>query len=716
MPTQLIVSYAMLKALADETPQDFIQIFVPFVAECVRISNDPVVSTPAIQGLLKQHFSLSIPQSAIDKMLDRLRLKGFLRLEGKAYVPVMDSLRQITFGEERSRFLRMHDALVRDLVRYANNDRHQHWSTSQADRALQAFLDEGDLLSFLSPPDDPSSSDTLALGKSERFIVASFVQELYQANSESLSYLETVFKGSMIAQAIYFPDPNPGLKSFESTEIYFDTPFLLWVLDCSGPIRKAPCDELLDMLNATHAKLRCFRHTLGEIRGALEFCANLLKSRRELDAYGPTAETLRYFRSQGIVHSDVLVKIAELENDLLKHGIEVVNTPSYEDETVHQWVISEAGLAATLREHMPYQRAEAVGRDVKSISSIMLLRAGHAAFELSQCRAVFLTTNVSLARTSNQFFREEHGLLRDVIPPSVDDFALTSYLWINMPVQAPQDLPRKRIIADCYAATQPSDTLWQRFLEEVKRLEESGKASSEVCYALRSSEVGKTALMDATLGEERAFTRNTVEEILQQAKAELSEDVRSELEQERQKSQDEYTHRAELQSQLDSALKTISAQEEELRTTLGELHETKLAVDYMQAQAREKLAAQRKALQIQSEGAAHRWRIMISVLIGILLFFFEAVTFAVSIGLQAVARTGLLIFLPVLLALIAGTILQVQWGLDIKKPYEVLNVFEHWLSQRIEHNLLARSGLIDYKDHEGVQEATKQGPSDASSA
>jgi len=42
---------------------------------------------------------------------------------------------------------------------------------------------------------------------------------------------------------------------------------------------------------------------------------------------------------------------------------------------------------------------------------------------------------------------------------------------MNMPLQAPPDLPRKRIIADCYAATQPSETLWHRFVHELEVLE-----------------------------------------------------------------------------------------------------------------------------------------------------------------------------------------------------------------------------------------------------
>jgi hypothetical protein len=61
-----------------------------------------------------------------------------------------------------------------------------------------------------------------------------------------------------------------------------------------------------------------------------------------------------------------------------------------------------------------------------------------------------------------------------------------------------------------------------------------------------------------------------------------------------------------------------------------------------------------------------------------------------------------LIFVPIFLVVIAGTILRVYWHLDIKKPYEVLNVFEYWLSARIEHNLLERSGLLDYEDQERV--------------
>jgi hypothetical protein len=37
----------------------------------------------------------------------------------------------------------------------------------------------------------------------------------------------------MIMQAVYLVEPNPGLKSSESTQIYFDTPLVMWILDCA---------------------------------------------------------------------------------------------------------------------------------------------------------------------------------------------------------------------------------------------------------------------------------------------------------------------------------------------------------------------------------------------------------------------------------------------------------------------------------------------------
>jgi hypothetical protein len=94
------------------------------------------------------------------------------------------------------------------------------------------------------------------------------------------------------------------------------------------------------------------------------------------------------------------------------------------------------------------------------------------------------------------------------------------------------DLPKKRIIADCYAATQPDTRLWKRYLAEIDKLEKSKNLTADDYYLLRHSIEAKSALMDLTRGEEDAFTAGTVPEILDLVHSRVKADLRSKLESE----------------------------------------------------------------------------------------------------------------------------------------------------------------------------------------
>ena len=83
-------------------------------------------------------------------------------------------------------------------------------------------------------------------------------------------------------------------------------------------------------------------------------------------------------------------------------------------------------------------------------------------------RALFVTTNRDLARVARAFLRREHPL--GYLPPCVSDFTLTNLLWLKAPTAAPS-LPLLQLIADSYALIQPSDTLWDQYVNEVTRLQ-----------------------------------------------------------------------------------------------------------------------------------------------------------------------------------------------------------------------------------------------------
>ena len=70
---------------------------------------------------------------------------------------------------------------------------------------------------------------------------------------------------------------------------------------------------------------------------------------------------------------------------------------------------------------------------------------------------------------------------------------LTNLLWLRRPTAVP-NLPRKRIIADCYAATWPTERLWRLYLEEIDKLRQRGGVISDEYYMLRDSIAAEPAL------------------------------------------------------------------------------------------------------------------------------------------------------------------------------------------------------------------------------
>ena len=187
-------------------------------------------------------------------------------------------------------------------------------------------------------------------------------------------------------------------------------------------------------------------------------------------------------------------------------------------------MIDEKGLEDALKT-IPYKYEKSRQKDVDSIAAIVRLRKSRDYSFLEECRAVFVTSNKALARECANYFCT--GGKQDVVSPCLTDYTLTNILWLKRPMESPE-LPRKRIIADCYAATQPDERMWRRYLGEIDKLSKEQELSVDDCYVLRYSLEAKQALMELTRGDVDVFSRGTVKEILDLIKARMREEYREE--------------------------------------------------------------------------------------------------------------------------------------------------------------------------------------------
>ena len=183
-----------------------------------------------------------------------------------------------------------------------------------------------------------------------------------------------------------------------------------------------------------------------------------------------------------------------------------------------------------MRKEVGYKREETLRHDILSITAIYRLRKGQRMYQIERCKAIFLTTNVSLANACAKFFYEEFG--GPSVPLCIVEHVLATIAWVKKPMKAP-NLPVKKLIADCYAALNPSDSLWRKYLEEVERQRAEKNISENDYFMLRYSIEARQALMDITQGDPDAFSEGTVEEVLEVAKRASRAEVEEELEKER---------------------------------------------------------------------------------------------------------------------------------------------------------------------------------------
>jgi hypothetical protein len=521
MPSPVLTSLAVLKANWDVRGQDYLQTFVPLIAETIRLSPYELISLSSVQQQLQMTFGLLLPQNVIDALLRRLFRGGLIKMsqKSKLYERDRDALAALNFKAVQQEFLRRHDALVGSLRAFCKEGLNLDWTSDEAEAALQSFLEENQIVvptptgkrNIIPPPERHVQG--------AKFAVGSFIQHAQEHDEQAFSYFETIVQGNMLANAVFLPDVATSPKLFRDTELYFDTTFLLSALGYTGKPRKDPCSELLSLAVEFGARMCCFRHTAEEMRGVLDACAIRFKYRDFRDSYGPSIE---YFLSEHYSGSDIDYLAARLESDLEALGVRVVEKPPYDSA----YVIDESKLDGTLQEAIKYKNDRARVRDVDSIAAVMRLRKGREHYRVEECKSLFVSTNVELVGTGRAFFYAESSL--GVIPPCMTDQSLTNLLWLKKPTSAP-GLPRKRMIADAFAATQPDEGLWNRYLIEIGKLEEGGGVTADQYYVLRHSLQAKGSLMKVTLGEESAFTRGTVQEMLKLIQRDMTAGVEATL-------------------------------------------------------------------------------------------------------------------------------------------------------------------------------------------
>ncbi|MFI5004299.1 MAG: hypothetical protein ACHQE6_04725 [Solirubrobacterales bacterium] len=505
--SELLVTLGILTINWNEN-RDSVANFAPFIVQALKETEDHVVTVGGIQDLVRHTFDLQIPQGALNTILRRATREGYATIEHGVLSPNHAKLADFDLRSKRADVERQRAALLVRLRRFAEVEFHMTWSPRDVEKALLAYV-SAQAMPLLAATVGGEKFHTDEPVRHSEVVVNRFVQSLCAEDPVGLRYLVTFVKGSMLANALYLPEGFGSIKRhFGSTHIYLDTRLVLEAIGYADEAISQPVRELVELLRRFNASMRIFEHTVREIEGILDTAARLLKTRSSEPYEG---SVLEYFLKMGINSADAERLIASLPTRLERAEIEVVAPPPHS----RSLGLDERRLASVLRDAIPHQREEARQHDVDSLTAIHRLRSGRPYRRLESCPAIFVTTNATLVSASAAYFHEAH---RDQsIPICIHDHAMTTLAWLKDPAGA-SDLPRKQMIADSFAAMDPPTNLWRKYLEEAKRLCNSGSISEDDFIMLRFSVEARQALMTLTYGDSEFFTEGTVPEVLARAK------------------------------------------------------------------------------------------------------------------------------------------------------------------------------------------------------
>nr|WP_106780826.1 hypothetical protein [Lysinibacillus timonensis] len=484
-----LVGYAVLAENLDSSNSSFLDNFLPLIRQGVSdIEGEFTIAELSIY--LDKNFGLQFPFHVLDYSLRKLSRKNILQFNktNNSYSLLKKELTNII--DKRNQTLTQYHTFILAMKEYFRDYFEESYSNDELERMLETFLN----ISL-----DAHGRNSLEINNDNKqalFLVGKFIRHIEKKEILLFNLYQNIYIGNMISAAMYFTQPDRYTQKFKNTSVYFDTTLLIFALGYAGEARAEPTRQLIKILKSQHAQLRSFSHTVEEVKGVLSSCLRKFENGM-YDRFG----TVEYFISKNYSPSEIMTIINAVEKDIVtKLNIKIVDKPNYSDTDLFKYNINLVEYANLIGNKITYNFEDSLNKDLDSLNAIYRLRKDELSNSIESCRAIFVTNNNKLANiVKDKFIADYHK--PDYVPPFISDYVLTTLQWIKSP-NTEVTLPKKMIIANCIAATQPSEKMLQKYLERIEKERELGKISEEDFALLRTDSEARSIMMDRVKGNE----------------------------------------------------------------------------------------------------------------------------------------------------------------------------------------------------------------------
>jgi hypothetical protein len=511
--SRLLTTMAIVRATAEDG-RDHISYIEPFATDCLKgwPRSEPVEPEGLSRALCAEFGFPAVPTHVSEVLLRRANAhEEIIKVDRAFYANPAKLDCVLDLSEKKSAMEANTTALAQAVVAYASDTHDLHWTEEQAYAALERLCEDFGADLALARREGLEADSVIGADEALA-VVHGFARRALERDSASFDALVALVQGTMLANAVYFEDTRATVNRLPELRVYLDTRPLLRALGAADP---AVCDatrEMLSLMQEFKIRMFVFPHVLEEMAHVLDGVAGALRRgrsgyREQGRVGGRNREAIDALIKQGVNAGEIEAMIADLAPRLRALGVAEQEMPAH----VKAGHIDEAAFDAVLDTAVGYKTKPPKETDLRSLAAVDRLRGRSRPHDLSHTRALFVTTNAPLIRAAREFFAAEGKDAR--VGHAMLDVALTSQLWVRSSNRKP-DMPRRMLIADCYAALSPSPELWERWVGAIGRLRERGDLTDEQVQTLIYHQQAKVVLFERTHGDAEAVNEKTVAEVL----------------------------------------------------------------------------------------------------------------------------------------------------------------------------------------------------------
>ncbi len=539
--------YAMLRSLWN-TGSDYL---APFERMLVTVLRQHAGNNISIETATKELYSIwriDVPRMPMLHLFSRLSNKKIVekRHNDKRYIIHKENIRSSDAVNEKdvSAMADRFESIVNECCSFCLNQTPSIPATiDQIRQELTAFLSQQSIDLAIH-----ANSISGGLSASSSFYrVGLYINHLNTNDRGKLKFLNEIAVGHILCKCLSLDGVQ--VQSLNDVTIYLDADIIFILLGIDTLERTDDYRRLITDLRNLGASLRVFQHNIEEVNLGLDSAIAWINS----PDYDPVlaSKAARYFTEKNASIAEIeFVQSTLIQTLESQFGISI-ETASYDasynafnhDEKELQRIINKKYIE-TANGHPHDADSRSIQRDATSVNQIYRNRCGASSPNLSECKCVLITTNVTFAKAIKDY-EKAAGMSENSIAACISDALVGTLVWLYQPTRIEEE-SYARLNALARASFIPSEAEIAEFTKQVEEAHKRGSISDAECYFLRTAQVSREMLKKISAGMASKITENTPEDILKMILAEGKAKAREEI-------AEEYAEKLETQSALDNA-------------------------------------------------------------------------------------------------------------------------------------------------------------------